>query len=240
MYLWWGVTLLTVTVSWRCLFLYGSASGAVRQKSLSLWLDSHLDSVTAVMRMLRRVCSLMIPRPSTFLTRWVLNWPSFPTHTVVFSPGFCHLASCWLLIGCRPSPTSFQTFSNIFVTSTLSTPKCWFWLAAISEASILVSIWVLYFTHHTTYIPIICDAAYQNQAYGSDKKNWDFKLSVYCRVCWLFWFLNHQSSSKIGEDISIWNFRRQQLYTNLITGKLNVNITKRSQCKSFCLHALFP
>ena len=35
------------------------------------------------------------------------------------------LRECWLLIGSRPSPTCFQTFLNIFTTSTLSTPKCW-------------------------------------------------------------------------------------------------------------------
>ena len=33
--------------------------------------------------------------------------------------------SCWLLIGCRRSPTLFQTFSNIFTTPTLSTAKIW-------------------------------------------------------------------------------------------------------------------
>ena len=93
-------------------------------------------------------------RPSTFVTRWVLKPPSFSRQTVVFSPRFHYPASCWLLIGCWPSPICFQTFSNILTTSTLST-NAGFWLAAIynseSEASILVSIWELYFTYHTFF-----------------------------------------------------------------------------------------
>ena len=50
----------------------------------------------------------------------------FPTLTVVFGSGGHHLRECWLLIGSIPSPTFFKTFSNIFTTSTLSTPKCSF------------------------------------------------------------------------------------------------------------------
>ena len=50
----------------------------------------------------------------------------FPTLTVVLGSGGHHLCECWLLIGSRPSPTFFKTFSNIFTTSTLSTPKCSF------------------------------------------------------------------------------------------------------------------
>ena len=58
----------------------------------------------------------------------------------------------WLLIGSRPSPTCFQT-SNIFTTSTQSTPKCWLLIGCYnssqSEASILVSIWVLFLLFFT-------------------------------------------------------------------------------------------
>ena len=171
-------------------------------------------------------------RPSTFVTRWVLKPPLFSRQTVVFSPRFNRPASCWLLIGCWPSPICFQTFSNILTTSTLST-NAGFWLAAIynsqSKASILVLIWELYFTYHTTFDIVFKFDILDFDVISSNNSITNISGSIFLILALWYRFSHVHERAILGETGSIYKILLQYVYaarpTNIHVISLQTTIT---------------
>ena len=137
-----------------CVWLYFPRVGrkGLASRSHRLWLSIPISVVSFWLKP-PEACRLLVKS-------WDKVWPNIlqllPA-TGCRSGERC-LRERWFLICSRPKHF-FRPSPTFLPHRHCQHQNAGFWLAAISEDSILVSIWVLYFTHHTTIIHSVYHAS---------------------------------------------------------------------------------